>query len=451
MKRNALFRASLKLFLLFLVLLSTMPVVAVQSNPAAMQEEPLIKTVVEAGPITIGRRYRSMEGPEFVRDVPVEKLVRSGRIVIPESYVRTIKTLNSNRTVASLHAQQTITQAKIDNEVLHLVQAAQIVGPAILLSPRSARWINAACRQQLYWFRGAKLEVIDEHGKVVPGAEFLCHAGIDIDQRLHRMFFPNSSPCYDNRMFTFTQGITNMMLPEGFGVPLAGNEEIQFVLKALNRTTDRPRRISLRCTVYLSADDKLLRPIKPLRWYRAGVSVIVGSCTTHCTANSSSMCCMSTAQEAPNDVIHWVFKKPLFKNKTGQELTGHWVIIPGRHTYRTEIADRRFNRSGAIHAVISHVHPFCEKLSLIEMKPNCLAQTLFTVHCQTNNSHGIKISNIEYLKWPGTDLILDKNAKYSLEVTYNNTSGVNQDSMAVMIFLISDPKFKKPLWALRTT
>ncbi len=157
---------------------------------------------------------------------------------------------------------------------------------------------------------------------------------------------------------------------------------------------------------------------------------------------------MSVAKDAPNDVLHRRLNTPFDRNEKGEEITWHWVIPPGRHRYRTMHPEHRFGEEGPIRAAGAHVHPFCEKITMIEEVPGRPEKIVFTIHCQTDASRGIRIAHIDYLTWPSTGITLNKEAHYGWEVTYNNTSGVDQDSMAGVTLYFSDLKFQKPTWAL---
>jgi hypothetical protein len=204
----------------------------------------------------------------------------------------------------------------------------------------------------------------------------------------------------------------------------------------------------------LVPDKALTRPIQPLNIFHSGINVVVGGASDPnrllpAGCGGAAKCDMKRMGKAPpNDVLHRKLKAPFDKNEKGEEITWHWVIPPGRHTYRTMHPEHRFDEEGPIRAAGAHVHPFCEKIALIEVRPGQPEKTVFTINCRTDTSRGIRIAHIDYLTWPETGITLDKNAVYGWEVTYNNTSGVDQDSMAFVTLYFSNLKFQKPEWAL---
>jgi len=297
-------------------------------------------------------------------------------------------------------------------------------------TPDQNRMTQGEATQRLYWIRGVKLEIIEDD-KVLPHPEFLCHSIIAFDNNQHRHYFPKGSSS-GKHMFNFSQGITNYIFPESFGIPINNNERLQFAFKILNRTTDESKLIKGRWTLYFVADNMLTKPMQALNWHRSGVSVLVGKNTT-----------------PPNDVLHLKLNKPFDKNEKEEEITQHWVIPPGRHTYQSLHLKHRFDLEGPIRAAGAHIHPFAEKMSLVELIPDREEKTIFTINSQTDTSRGIRIMNIDYLTWPSNGITLskDKKVQYGWEVTYNNTSGADVDAMAGATLYFSDLKFEKPAWA----
>lgn len=410
-------------------------------GPEAPTDEHLITAVVEVGPFLINTLYLSGEGPGRIRDISIEELIANKETVWVEP------TLGLSKKLAEINAENPHFKAAI---------AAQnpAVGAATQQTPEQNRMTEMAPGQRLYWVRGTKLEIIED-GKILPHPEFLCHSLISFDSSKHREYFPISSGVSGNFMFNFSQGITNIIFPEDFGIPMNSNERLQFAFKSLNRTSDKSRLIKCRWTLYFVADSGLTRPIQALNWYHSGIAVLVGDATSKnrllpggCGARMCGLKGLSKGKTPPNDVLHKRLGTSFDKNEKGEEITWHWVIPPGRHSYRTMHPEHRFDLEGPIRAAGAHVHPFCEKMSLIEAIPGQRKKTVFTLHSRTDTSQGIRIMHIDYLTWPATGITLskDKKAQYGWEVTYNNTSGVDQDSMAGTTLYFSDLKFQKPVW-----
>src|SRR5262249_4273190 len=129
--------------------------------------------------------------------------------------------------------------------------------------------------RELYWFKGVKLEVLDENGKVQPTAEFICHWNLDVDPKFRNRVFKEGHYTQNDRLASISQSETVQIQPAGCGIPVASDEPWQLSFQAANRTTDAHRRIRHRCTLYFIKDKDLVYPIKALYWYVPYITVVV--------------------------------------------------------------------------------------------------------------------------------------------------------------------------------
>jgi len=406
-----------------------------KESPEIPTDEHLVTVVVEDGPFFINSLYLSGEGPGRIKDIAIEDLIANKETVWTEP---------------SLGLSDEMVSSNAENPRFKAALAAQ---NGVQETPQRA---DAGAAPRLYWFRGAKLEIIED-GKVLPHPEFLCHSLVSFDGLKHWDYFPYASSAQGEFMFNFSQGITNIVFPAGYAIPMNGKERLTFAFKSLNRTSDATRIIKCRWTLYLVPDDELTQPMQALNWYHSGIFVLVGGAKSKnrllpggC-GGASKICGiegMGSGKVPANDVWHNQLNQPFEKNEKGEEITGHWVIPPGRHRYLTMHPEYPLNEIGPIVAAGAHVHPFCEKMSLIEKLPGKRQRTIFTLNSQTDTSQGIRIKHIDYLTWPsGFNLSKNEKAQYGWETIYNNTTAVDQDSMAGATLYFSDPKFQKPEWA----
>jgi hypothetical protein len=74
-------------------------------------------------------------------------------------------------------------------------------------------------------------------------------------------------------------------------------------------------------------------------------------------------------------------------------------------------------------------------------------QEVFSNAVKTKTKPGVEIKRIDFLS-SKEGIPLAQGANYELEVTYDNTSGVPQDSMASAGIFFADPTFARPDWVL---
>ena len=386
----------------------------------SVTEGPTITATITAGPFDLHRRYRSMEGPYLHYEAKIADCLASKNISLPESMVSFVE----NDGAASMNGDANKPQK---DSVTGLVKVGK--------EPR-----------QLYWLKGMKLEVLDEHDQVLPTAEFICHFNLDTDSTFRNKIFPYGEPCVYSRLVTITQGQTEICFPKGYAVPVASDEVWNLQFQAANRTTDQHRRIKHRCTMYFVKDSQLVYPITALNWSVPFVRVITDGNSKE-VASREKLHCPSCIGFSPG-VSPSVSGAHNEVDGAGRHFSGHWVIPPGVHTYNSLISD--FGDPGfaskdrIIHAVWSHLHPLCTSFSLYK----CLEdsrQQIFCVHEQTKTSPGLEIQNIDYISSEDGIPITGGNT-YELGVTYDNTTGQPQDSMATAGIFFENMMFVRPKW-----
>ncbi len=385
-------------------------------------EGKITPAILIAGPFDVHRRYRSMEGPYIQGKFKVGDLVASKQAILPENRVSYIE--RSSGAVAMMGADGG------SKSIQGLVDTSS-----------EAR--------NLLWLKGAKLEVLDENDKILPTAEFICHWNLDVNRAFRSQVFPQGEWCMHSRLMTISQGQNEIYFPEGYAVPVASDEVWNVMFQVANRTTDDHRRIKHRCTLYFIKDSDLVYPITALNWYAHPIYVVTDKNSSEASLQDKSNCpsCSGVMPgvNAPNNVT-----KGIFKDDRGRVTSGHWVIPPGIHTYATPLGESMepgFSaKSRTIHAVWSHVHPFCTSLTLYKCNADS-RQQVFSNSVKTKTKPGIEIESINYL-CSKEGIAIDQGARYELEVAYNNTSGEPQDSMAVAGIFCADNTFARPDWAL---
>jgi hypothetical protein len=129
-----------------------------------------------------------------------------------------------------------------------------------------------------------------------------------------------------------------------------------------------------------------------------------------------------------------------YSDRFGRRFTGHWVVEPGRHEYRTLVTDLiNLPFDTTIHFIAVHLHPFSESVELRDVTKD---QSVFKSNTR-NYTDRIGLEHMDYYS-SVEGLPLYKSHEYELVSGYNNTTTVEQDSMASMFFYVVDKEFKKP-------
>ncbi|MBX9878493.1 MAG: peptidylprolyl isomerase [Candidatus Obscuribacterales bacterium] len=419
-----------------LILAFTLTVCLTAVNPVPAKDvktsEGTIKIMsVTVGPFDLHRKYRSMEGPWVAQDFRLGDLVASEQVTIPESAVTFVEgntqapAMNSSKEPSMNGAGGAISSSK---NVTGLVDAS-------------------STKRELLWFKGVKLEVIDENGKVLPTAEFICHFNMDVDPAMRKSLFPGALTSGNTRVMTLTQGQTSFHFPEGTAVPCASDELWRFTFQAANRTSETHRRVKHRMTLEFIKDSQAQGQMKALAWYVPYIAVVTDGSSPEAMAaeHSGGPNCMvtSSGDNAPNSV-----KAAVFKDRFGRNLTGHWIIPPGTSTWSTPISDQRDpgfgSRDVLLYAAWTHIHPLCTKASLVQCSGDT-KKPIFTSTVTTKTKGGLEILNIDNI-YSKTGIPIKGNEHYQLEATYENSTNEKQDSMVSHGLYVGDEGFTKPDW-----
>ena len=296
-----------------------------------------------------------------------------------------------------------------------------------------------ADKPELVWITGAHVEMVDQDGREHMPELFMCHANLDLNLKQHGAGFVCRTSS-DGRLFTLSQGQLDVTFPAGFGIPVMSDEPLDLVTQVLNLNfKDQKFRVRHRVTLDFVRDRDAIAPMKPL--YQGGVyglktladhemaydaadSMLLGD--EKCTS-----CCLPgmKAVESAEGI-----------DRFGRKFTGHWVVKPGREVNRTR-ATTMFDLSAdtTIHYIAVHMHPFAESLELRDLTTG---ESLFKSEVR-NFEDQIGLAHVDSLSSPeGVPVYADH--EYEIVSVYNNTSGEDQDSMAVMYVYLFDHDFRQP-------
>lgn len=374
-------------------------------SPGAVQQ-----VSVTAGPFDIHRKYRSMEGPYVTETVRISDLLAKRNVAVGEDRIKFVEDGHQTTMAASVHER--------------------IISPSDSNVPK-----------ELIWLTGVKLVVLDENDRVLPTSEFICHCNVDLDKRDE--VFPEIHTG-SNRLFTITQGQTDIHFPAGCAVPLVSDEYIHIKFQAANRTTSAHRRVKHLCTIDLVRDADLKTPMKALSWYTPFMAVeLNGSTRLVSEAHGASCLALSSADNAPNAI-----PGTIIDYAGGRKVTGHWKVPPGEHLYVCPLTkDRDFGLNAedrVVRTVWTHCHPLCKKVTMLVCDGN-KKTPLWTVDVTTKTDSGLETKKISDLYFK-QGVVMPRGRQFEIDAVYDNTTGVDQDSMVSQGIFYEEPKFVKPNW-----
>jgi cyclophilin family peptidyl-prolyl cis-trans isomerase len=394
-----------------------------------INEGPVIACEVTVGPFDIHRKYRSMEGPWTVAKFKIGELIASGTATVPENHIHYVE--NENGSAPSMNGRS----GGKHNTPPYGEELSDLKGA-----------MND--KRELYWLKGLKVEVLDENGNTLPTAEFICHTNLDFSFVDHNMLFTDGERWNNDRLITITQGQTKVLYPPGFAVPLASDEPFRVTFQAANRTSNARRRLKHKATFYFIKDSDLVYPLTALYGRVPFAQVIVDKnlegAKKEDLKRHPSCDLQAFAVNAPNNVTGGVSP-----DAAGRVLSGHWVVPPGVHTYKSNVndLDSAFSQTDRkMRFAWTHIHPCCTEVSVTRCDGN-KKQKMFTTHVKTKTEPGLELVDIELIK-PKEAIVFPKDGHYELEGTYNNTLPIALDSMISVGMFFEDTNFRRPTWSL---
>jgi hypothetical protein len=288
---------------------------------------------------------------------------------------------------------------------------------------------------EIVWVVGYEAAIVDADSREPKSSEFMCHSNVDLDMARHRQIF-GWQKYPSRRLFTLSEGQTDVKLPDGFGIPLRSDEPLSVTAQVLNHNYHgAPIRVRQRVTVHYIRDRDLKKPLVPL--YQRGINTLVRLDGPAGSYNSevadADVHDHGTAEGMGADSVP-------YHDHEGRTFAGHWVVKPGREVRTTPIngwLDMRDDLK--VHYVAVHLHPFAESLQLRDVTTG---QTVLASKAE-NRPERIGLARVDQISSP-QGITLHKDHQYELVSSYNNTTNQNRTAMAVMYLYVEDTEFRRP-------
>jgi hypothetical protein len=294
---------------------------------------------------------------------------------------------------------------------------------------------------QLIWLTGYQLDVIDANTNQKLSDDFMCHNNMNIVDK-NTVPWKLETQGSNTRLFTITEGQTQLQLPKGYGIPVLSNQKLEIVSQVLNHNiADTNFLVRQRIKITYVKEIEVALPIKPVYQQSAFVTKFVSgpagnygeSIKIPSTINSNSKACttenmLSCGVEKPEPGVF----NP-FQDQYGRQFTGHWKFNPGKEILVTNVTKMiNIKRIKKAYYVSVHVHPFCEALCLYDVTAK---DTLIKANARSFTNK-IGLEHIEQFTFK-RGLTFYPNHKYELVSYYNNPTQAIHTAMATM-FLYMD-------------
>lgn len=257
--------------------------------------------------------------------------------------------------------------------------------------------------------------------------------------------FPWQMPVESDRIFTLSQGYTQLTLPKGFGIPIPGDEVCHVWFQALNlNDPNLDTNISHKVNIQYVLDAEIDFPMKPLKKMEVGIQrQYAGPDGLYNEpVDSSASLINNTAAlydfEIQNPKCGIEMKAgpkgdSQFEDDYGRKYIAHWKVPPGDEIIRSNITSMlNLKEDVRLHMAVPHVHAYSEYLELFDLTLN---QTVFKCKMEPfADRHGLaKIEN--FISEEG--VMLFKEHSYEIISSYKNTSQDTLSAMATVVLYVA--------------
>jgi len=291
--------------------------------------------------------------------------------------------------------------------------------------------------EELLWLTSFKTEAfLSDESTRIPN-DFVCHTNFEYRDAEHynRWNLTERINKQYPRITSISNGIEAFELPEGFGFPVFSNERIFLNAQALNHNvTDSIFNIKHKIEIgFIKHGEKPLKALQPKSLYMILPFDI----------NNPFV---GPTDKLPNACIPVETKLHTYYDDKGNPLSGHWLFSPGRHHFSFNATKQlSIKDSIRLHQITSHLHPFAERLQLVDKTTNTVIY-----NCESENFED-KIGLKNTPTFTSTEGIwLYENREYEMMLEVNNTTNTDQEMMASMAIFYNDEEMTKKTSAYKS-
>ncbi|MFT5647570.1 MAG: hypothetical protein ACI976_002262 [Aureispira sp.] len=290
--------------------------------------------------------------------------------------------------------------------------------------PKSSNFAQLSQDSALIMITGFKVKALDSKTKKQISNDFICHTNIDFnDVKYYSNFhLEKRIGAQYPRMTSLSHGFENFRFPNGYGIPMKGNDLLYLTTQSLNHNFPEAKYL-IKHEVTISFS-KNYNEIKPLMCKTAFIQLPYNKSNPY----------KSPTDPGKDFCIPVETRNHSYIDKKGNVLSGHWVVPIGNNTYRSSIDTQlQIQDSLRLHAAAIHAHPFATSITLFDKTTNA---PVFKSKI-TNHKTKIGLSKIEAFS-SEAGVWLYKNREYELVLQVNNTSKISQDMMGSMFLFFYD-------------
>lgn len=293
--------------------------------------------------------------------------------------------------------------------------------------PKASGLVQLQTAPELVFLTGFEVSAFEaKSGKPLPN-DYICHTNIDInDTRYYSNFgLEDRIGKQYPRLTSLSNGQEQFSFPNGFGVPMMGNDLLYVMTESLNHNWPEEKRL-IKHRVRIAYEKQ--QHLQPLMGRTIFIQLPFDTSDPY----------KGPLSKAEGYCIPVETKNHTYVNARGESLSGHWVIPRGKKYYASGVNEQlQIKDSLKLHAAAVHVHPFATSLELFDKTSG---HSIFKSHI-VNYEDRIGLQKVDaYASEQGVWLY--ENHDYELRMFTNNTSTETQDMMGSMFLFFHDAEMQ---------
>lgn len=296
--------------------------------------------------------------------------------------------------------------------------------------PKVSNVIQLTQDENLIFITGFEVKALDAATKKPVTSDFICHTNIDFNDVKYYsgLGMNNRIGKQYPRMTSLSHGQEKFLLPDGYGIPMKGNDFLFVTTQSLNHNLPDINRF-IKHEVAITYSKK--QDLKPLMSRTVFIELPYDTHDPY----------KEPLDPASNQCIPVETKNHSYPDGKGGMLSGHWVVPTGKKTYQSSInAQLQIKDSLRLQAAAVHVHPFATSITLYDKT----AQKIVFHSTITNHLHSIGLTKIDAFS-SKEGVMMYATHDYELVEEVNNTTAVTQDMMGSMFLFFYDAELDQKL------
>lgn len=296
--------------------------------------------------------------------------------------------------------------------------------------PKATNYVQLTTDSTIVWITSFEVKALDSKTKQPISNDFICHTNVDFNDVNYYtgLHLKDRIGKQYPRMTSLSHGLEKFSLPNGYGIPMKGNEYLYVTTQSLNHNfPDENRLIKHEVSIKYTKGQKL----KPLMSRTVFIQLPYNQNDPF----------KEPLDPASNQCIPVETKNHSYPDGKGNMLSGHWVIPKGRKTYQSSIDSQlQMNDSLRLHAAAVHVHPFTTSITLLDKTTN---EIIFKSNVINHNGL-IGLTKIDAFS-SEEGIWMYANHHYILTMNVNNTTTIEQDMMGSMFLFFFDAELDQKI------